>query len=160
MSTTMIMKNSLRATSRARLLAIAIGLVCTPPLLAQSLPLKGRWLPDDHPEAPAPYALLTIKDGILTWRGLTTSAPKCDQPFELKKENPGTVYTNGHGTKFVAGALGSLPTYLLKPSPSSCGSSAEDIRINFPLVYDTNHIELVEYVHGKPVSVRRLHRKK
>jgi hypothetical protein len=28
------------------------------------------------------------------------------------------------------------------------------------LIYDTRHIELIEYAAGKPVGVRRFHRKK
>ena len=96
----------------------------------------------------------------MTWRGPDKSAPACVQPFTLKKESPGTVYTNGHGTKFVAGALGSLPTYLLTLGPATCGSPAEEVRISFPLVYDIKHIEFIEYVHGKPVSSRRFYRKK
>ena len=139
-----------------KVLASVLGLVCGVPVLAQPLPLAGRWLAD----AGNPAAVLTIKDGNLSWREPKTSSPACVRPFELRKERPGTVYTNGQGTRFVAGAPGSIPTYLLKLAPGACGSAGDDVRISFPLIYDTNHIELIDYVAGKPVSVRRFHRKK
>jgi len=34
------------------------------------------------------------------------------------------------------------------------------VRIRYPLIYDTRHIEVIEYENGKPVSSRRFHRKK
>jgi len=153
-------KNFLNPTCRARLLALVLGLGCAPTLLAQSMPLAGRWLLDDHPETPAPYTVLTIKDMRLSWSGPGKSAPKCVQQFVLKNEKPGTVYADGHGTRFVAGVPGSIPTYLLRLSASTCGGIDEDVRIRFPLVYDTRHIEVIEYANGKPLTSRRFHRKK
>lgn len=147
-------------TARARLLAIAFGLGWAPALLAQPLPLAGRWLPDAPAAAPDAYTVLTIKDSTLSWSGTKRSAPRCVQKFVLKKEKPGTVYLDGRGTRFVAGSLGSLPTYLLQLGAGTCASTADAARISFPLVYDTNHIEFIEYANGKPLSSRRFHRKK
>ena len=146
--------------TRTRLLAIAFGLGCAPFVMAQPLPLKGRWLLDAPAEAQAVYTTLTIKDGRLRWSGPAGSAPACEQPFVLKKEAPGTVYADGHGTRFVAGVPGSIPTYLLTLGDSSCGGAGADLRIRFPLVYDTDHIEVIDYANGKPLSSRRFHRKK
>ncbi|HEX8785975.1 MAG TPA: hypothetical protein VF793_07325 [Telluria sp.] len=154
------MKNFLSSRCRARLLATVVGLGWASSLLAQPLPYIGRWLLDDQAEAQASPSILTVKEASMTWSGPNKSAPACVQQFVVKKENPGSVYTDGHGTKFVAGSLGSLPTYLLKVSASTCGGANEDVRIRFPLVYDINHIEVIEYVNGKPVSARRFHRKK
>ena len=153
------MNRFLSPRRRAQWLAIACGLGCAPSLLAQTLPFSGRWLLDDHPDAQT-YTTLTIKGPNLTWTGPDKSVPPCVQQFELKKENPGTVYRDVHGTKFVAGALGSLPTYLLNISASTCGGVGEDVRIRYHLVYDVSHIEFIEYAQGKPVSARRFHRKK
>jgi hypothetical protein len=154
------MRNFLRPTSRARLLAIVLGLGWAPSLLAQPFPFNGRWLPDNPPAAPPGYTALTVKGATLTWSGPTKSAPKCVQQFELKNEKPGTVYVDGRGTKFVSGVPGSIPTYLLKISDSTCGNAGEDLRIRYALVYDVTHIEIIEYVNGKPVTSRRFHRKK
>jgi hypothetical protein len=152
------MKHGLGPARRVKLLALVLGLGLGygAPLLAQPLPLAGRWLPDEGGSS----TVLTIKDGKLSWREPKTSAPACVRPFVLKKEIPGTVYTNGQGTKFVAGVPGSIPTYLLKLEPGACGSAGDEVRISFPLIYDTNHIELIDYVAGKPAGVRRFHRKK
>jgi hypothetical protein len=141
------------------LLAILLGLGASPSLFAQSLPFTGRWLLDDGPAAQAPYTSLTIKGERLSWSGPDKSAPGCVQEFVLKPEKPGSVYLDGRGTKFVAGAKGSLPTYLLQLRSSTCGRVGEGVRISYPLVYDTRHIEVIEYVNGKPVSVRRFRRK-
>jgi hypothetical protein len=154
------MKNFLSPRHQARLLAIALGLGCVPPLMAEPLPFNGRWLLDVPSDAQASYTMLTVKGDKMTWTGPDKSAPKCVQQFVLKNEKPGTVYTDGHGTRFVAGSLGSLPTYLLTLTTSSCGNVDEDVRIRFPLVYDVRHIEVIEYVNGKPVSSRRFRRKK
>jgi hypothetical protein len=139
------------------LLALAVGLGCASSVLAEPLPFAGRWLVDDHPDVQ-----LRIKDATLSWREPGSPAPGCVRPFEVKQERPGTVYTDGRGKKFVAGVPGSIPTYLLKLGAGlgACASPAEEARIIFPLIYDTGHIELIEYVAGRPVSVRRLHRKK
>ena len=147
------MKSLLRSRCRAPLLALVVGLGlgCSASVLAEPLPFTGRWLADDHPEARA----LQIKEASIAWR-----EPACVRQFTLKKERPGTVYRDGRGRKFVAGALGSMPTYLLQLDAGTCGSPADEMRISFPLVYDINHIELIEYALGKPVSARRLHRKK
>ena len=102
---------------------------------------------------------MTIKGERMSWSGPAGSAPGCVQEFVLQKENPGTVYVNGHGTKFVAGLSGSLPTYLLKLGAGTCASTEEEMRISFPFVYDRNHIELVGYAKGKPISSRRFRRK-
>jgi hypothetical protein len=96
----------------------------------------------------------------MSWHGKDKSLPRCVWQFTLKQDKPGTVYTNARGTKFVAGAPGSIPTYLLQVSPGTCGSASEEVRINYPLIYDTRHIELIEYATGKPVNVRRFHRKR
>jgi hypothetical protein len=143
---------------RSALLALALGPGCASSSMAEPLTFHGRWVPDD--DQAAPYASLTIKASTIAWRGPEKSAIPCVRDFVQKKERPGTVYRNGRGTKFVAGALGSMPTYLLTLNPGSCGSPGEEVRISFPLVYDINHIEFIEYVAGKPVSAVRLHRKK
>lgn len=156
----MIMKTFLSSANRARLLAIVLGLGCAPAVLAQSLPFAGRWLLEDHPDPQAPDAVLTINGSNLAWSAKKGAAPTCVQPFVLKNEAPGTVYTDGHGTKFVAGVPGSIPTYLLKVGASTCGSLEEEVRIRYPLIYDVGHIEVIEYVKGKPVSSRRFRRKK
>jgi hypothetical protein len=142
------------------LLAMLFGLACAPSVLAQSLSFTGKWLLDDGSEAPAGYTVLTIKGERLSWSGPNKSAPGCVQEFVVKKENPGTVYLDGRGTKFVAGVKGSIPTYLLQLRTSTCGRIGEDVRIRYPVVYDTGHIEVIEYVSGKPLGSRRFHRKK
>lgn len=154
------MRHFLRSTSRARLLAIVLGLGWAPSLLAQTFPFNGRWLLDNPSADPAGYTTLTVKGTTLTWSGPAKSAPKCIQQFEPKSEKPGTVYVDGRGTKFVAGFPGSIPTYLLKISDSTCGNAGEDLRIRYPLIYDVTHIEIIDYVNGKPVTSRRFHRKK
>jgi hypothetical protein len=141
-------------------LAMLLGLACAPSVLAQSLPFTGKWLLDDGQDAQAVYTRLAVKGESMTWSGADKSTPGCFQEFVLKKENPGTVYIDGHGTKFLAGLKGSIPTYLLQLRSSSCGRAGEEVRIRYPLVYDTRHIEVIEYVNGKPVSSRRFHRKK
>jgi hypothetical protein len=141
---------------RSPLFALILG--CASSALAEPLTFHGRWLPDDDQDAA--YASLTIKESTISWRGPDKSTPACVRDFVQKPERPGTVYRDGRGTKFVAGAPGSMPTYLLLLRPGSCGSPGEQVRISFPLVYDINHIEFIEYVAGKPVSARRLHRKK
>jgi hypothetical protein len=142
------------------LLAVLLGLGAAPSVLAQSLPFSGRWLLDDGAAAPAPYTSLAVKGGSLSWSGPDKSAPECVQEFVLKTEQPGSVYRDGRGVKVVAGAKGSLPTYLLQLRSSTCGRAGEDVRISYPLVYDTRHIEVIEYVGGKPVSARRFRRKR
>lgn len=154
------MNNHSSSRFRAQCLALVLGLACSPALPAQSLPFNGRWLLDEPQETQATYTLLTVKDATMTWSGPNKSAPKCVQEFVLKSERPGTVYVDGRGARFISGSPGSLPTYLLKLSASSCGGVGEDVRIRYPLVYDVRHIEVIEYVSGKPVSSRRFHRKK
>ena len=141
------------------LLVAVLGLGLAPAVLAQSLPFTGRWLLDDGSAASAPYTSLTVKGGSMTWSGPGKPAPKCVQEFVLKTEKPGTVYVDGRGTKFLAGVKGSIPTYLLQLRTSTCGRAGEDVRIRYPLVYDTRHIEVIEYVGGKPVSSWRFRRK-
>lgn len=154
------MRNTfLRPHRRARLLALLFGLACTPPLLAQALPFAGRWVLDAPAGTQAPYTALTIKNDSMAWSGPNKAAPKCVDEFVVRNERPGSVYVDGHGTKFVAGALGSLPTYLLKLSASTCGTLELDVRITYPLVYRTNRIDVIDYVAGKPVSSRRFRRK-
>lgn len=154
------MRHFLLSTSRARLLALVLGLGWTPSLLAQTFPFNGRWVPDDPPAAQPAYTLLTVKGTTLTWSGPKKSASRCVQHFELKNERPGTVYVDGRGTRFVAGVPGSIPTYLLKIGDSTCGDAGADLRIRYPLVYDVTHIEIIGYVNGKPMTSRRFHRKK
>jgi hypothetical protein len=144
----------------ARLLALTVGLGAAPSLLAQPLPFTGRWLLDDRAQTSASYTVLSIKGESMSWSGPDKSVPRCVQEFVLKRETPGSVYLDGRGIKFVAGAKGSLPTYLLQLRSSTCGRVDEDVRISYPLVYDTRHIEVIEYVSGKPVSSRRFRRKK
>ena len=142
------------------MLAAALGLVWASSALAQDLPFAGRWLLDEQPGAAASaYPVLTIKGDRLAWGGLKTSAPACVQQFVLQQERRGTMYTNAHGTKFIAGVPGSLPTYLLKLSHNGCAGAADAVRIIYPMVYRTGQIEVLEYVNGKVVSARRLHRK-
>ena len=144
---------------RTRLLCACLGLAAAPAVLAQTLPFAGRWLLDDPAQAQGGYTVLDIKDGRMRWSGPDKSAPACVQEFAPKIEKPGTVYRDGRGTRFVAGAKGSLPTYLLTLRSGSCGRADEDVRISYPLVYDTRHIEVIEYVNGRPVSSRHFHRK-
>jgi len=151
------MKNILSSRWRARLLAIIAGFGVSPFLLAEPLPYIGKWIPDA--QASSDWTL-TVKDTSMSWRGPDKSAPACVQAFELKTEKPGTVYIDGRGFRFVAGSLGSLPTYLFRLGPNTCGGPADEVRISFPLVYDRQHIELIEYAGGKPLTVRHLHRKK
>jgi hypothetical protein len=144
-----------------RLLALVVGLGCASSVPAQEVPFAGRWLLDEQPGAAASaYPVLTIKGERMSWSGPTKSAPGCVQQFMLQKEPPGTTYLNGRGTKFIAGVPGSLPTYLLKLSANSCAGGADAVRISYPMVYGSRQIEVIEYASGKPVSVRRLHRKK
>ncbi len=146
------------------LFAFLLGLGCAPSLLAQQLPFAGRWLLDAQADAQAAsrarYTVLSVKDDRLRWSGPDKSVPPCEQEFALKKEKPGTVYLDGRGTRFLAGFPGSIPTYLLTLRSSTCGRAGEDVRIRYPLIYDTRHIEVIEYENGKPVSSRRFHRKK
>jgi hypothetical protein len=154
------MKKSLGSTRRAQLLALFLGLGAVASLQAEPLPFAGRWQADDGAETQAGYTTLVIRGDTMSWHGKDKSLPRCVRQFALKKEKPGTVYTNARGTKFVAGAPGSIPTYLLQLSPGTCGSAGEELRINYPLIYDTGHIELIEYAAGKPSSAGRFHRKK
>jgi hypothetical protein len=127
-------------------------------VLAEPVPFAGRWLADDPAESP--YTTLIVKGDTLSWRGPDKSVPRCVRQFAVQPERPGTVYVNARGTKFVAGAKGSIPTYLLQLDDGTCGSASSAVRINYPLIYDTRHIELIEYAAGKPVGVQRFHRKK
>lgn len=155
------MKKILSPSVAARLFAVVVGAGCAPSLLAQTLPFAGRWLLDASPTAPpSAYTRLTIKDTTLSWAGPTKAAPTCVQHFTVKKEKPGTEYRDGRGTKFLAGVRGSLPTFLLTLTASDCGNAGEDVRISFPLVYDLNHIEVIDYVKGKPMTSRRFRFKK
>jgi hypothetical protein len=124
------------------------------------VPFSGRWLLDDGPDAQTAYTVLTVKGESLRWSGQDKSAQPCVQEFVVKNEKPGTVYVDGRGTRFLAGVKGSIPTWLLQLRSSTCGGVGEDVRIRYPLVYDTRHIEVIEYLNGKPVSSRRFHRKK
>jgi len=145
---------------RARLLAMAAGLGCALSVLAQDMPFAGHWLPDQQPgAAAAAYPALTIKGDRMSWGGSAKSAPACVQQFVLQNEKPGTMYVNGRGTKFIAGVTGSLPTYLLKLRANGCAGGADAVRIIYPMVYRTGQIEVIEYVNGKVVSARRMHRK-
>lgn len=141
-------------------LVLVCGLACAPAALAEAPPFNGRWQLDAPVPAQATYTRLHIKETSLAWRGRGKPAPACTHQFELKQEARGTTYRNGRGTQFVAGFPGSLPTYLLKINGSDCGSPVDAVRISYPLVYDVRHIEVIEYVGGKPVSARRLHRAK
>ena len=144
--------------SLARVVAVVAGLGCSASVLAEPVPFAGRWLADD-PDA-SPYTTLTVKGGTLSWHGPDKSVPRCVRQFAVQQERPGTVYMNAHGTKFIAGFKGSIPTYLLQLDGGTCGSGSSAVRINYPLIYDTQHIELIEYAAGKPVGVQRFHRKK
>lgn len=146
---------------RARWLAIVLGLGCATSAMADGLPFAGRWLRDEQAGAQPRYPTLVIEDGSLAWRGADKSIPGCTQPFTLHPEKPGTVYVDGRGKKFVAGAIGSFPTYLLDIGAGTCGAAGANaqVRISYPLAYDVKHIEFIDYVNGKPVGVRRFHRK-
>lgn len=154
-----VMNKSLPARRRAQMLVMFLGLGAVSSLHAEPLPFAGRWLADDDPEPQAGYTTLVIQGDTMSWHAKDKSLPRCVRQFTLKKERPGTLYTDARGTKFVAGAPGSIPTYLLQLSPGTCGSAGEAVRINYPLIYDTRHIELIEYATGKPASARRFHRK-
>jgi hypothetical protein len=146
---------------RLRPLALVLGLVGAAALRAQpvppSLPFSGRWLLDEGP-ATAGYTVLTVKEAGLTWSVPGKAPPPCTQDFTVQQEKPGTVYLDGRGKKFVAGVPGSIPTYLLKLVGGNCRGIEEALRIHYPLVYDVGHIEVIEYVKGRPVSARRFHR--
>ncbi len=144
--------------SLARLVAVVAGLGCSASVLAEPVPFAGRWLADD--QAASPYTTLVVKGDTLSWRGPDKSVPNCVRQFAVQPERPGTVYVNARGTKFVAGAKGSIPTYLLRLDEGTCGGGGSAVRINYPFIYDTRHIELIEYAGGKPVGVQRFHRKK
>ncbi|SDE43560.1 hypothetical protein SAMN05428966_108286 [Massilia sp. PDC64] len=144
--------------SLARLVAVVAGLGCSASALADTVPFAGRWIADD--QAASPYTTLTVKGDTIAWHGPDKSVPKCVRQFAVRQEKPGTLYVNAHGTKFVAGAKGSIPTYLLQLDDGTCGSGSTAVRISYPLIYDTRHIELIEYAAGKPVGVQRFHRKK
>lgn len=155
-----VMKRSSGPTCKAHLLVIVLGLGFCTPLLAEPLPFAGRWLADDPPDAQSPYTSLVIKGDTIAWQGPDKSVPRCVRQFAVQTEKPGTVYTNARGTKFVAGAKGSIPTYVLQLDAGACGSAGSTVRIHYPLIYDTRHIELIDYAGGKPVGARRFHRKK
>lgn len=146
-----------------RWLAPLVALACAPSALAQPLPsplpFAGRWLLDQGAQAQPAYTVLTVKGERLSWSGPAAS-PACVQEFVVKQEKPGTVYVDGRGTRFVAGMQGSIPTYLLQLRSSTCGGSGAgaEMRIRYPLVYDVSHIEIIDYVNGKPVSARRFRR--
>jgi hypothetical protein len=153
-----VMKNTMGPWCRARLMTIVVGLGFSTSALAEPLPFVGRWLADDA--AASPYTTLTVKGDTLLWHGPDKSVPKCTRQFAVQPEKPGTVYVNAHGTKFIAGFKGSIPTYLLQLDGGTCGNASSAVRINYPLIYDTQHIELIEYAGGKPVGAQRFHRKK
>jgi hypothetical protein len=154
------MSSLLKPGRPARLLAILLGLGCASTLHAEPLPFVGRWLADDRQQAPAADTVLTIKEASLSWRGPDKSTPACTRKFELKQEKPGTVYRDGRGTRFVAGAPGSLPTYLLKLEGGNCDRPADEVRISYYLVYDVRHIEVIEYVNGRALGSQRFHKAK
>lgn len=155
------MRPTLHTRRGLRLLALIAGLGCTSSVLAQAVPFSGRWLLDNPPKNQAVYTTLTIKDTSMSWHGQDQSVPPpCVQQFVLQQEPAGTVYANGRGTKFIAGVAGSLPTYLLKIGSGTCAGIEDAVRISYPLVYDVAHIEVIEYVKGKPVTSRRFHRAK
>jgi hypothetical protein len=159
--TATVMKTFLGSSCRAQLLlAMFLGLGTVSPLHAEPVPFAGRWLADDDTEPLAGYTTLVVQGDTMSWHGKDRSLPRCVRQFTLKQERPGTVYTNAHGTKFIAGAPGSIPTYLLQLSPGTCGSAGDEVRINYPLIYDTRHIELIDYAAGRPAGARRFHRRK
>lgn len=144
--------------SVAQLCTAAVGLGCSPALSAQELLFTGRWVPDMQAATPGAYAVLTIEAARMSWHDASMTSPGCSRNFALQPEKPGTEYADGRGTRFVAGTAGSLPTYLLKVTASTCGGKEDAIRISFPRAYDRAHMELIQYVQGKPVSARRFHR--
>lgn len=154
-----MMKDLSSRRRRARLLAGVLGLGCAPALLAQPLPFVGQWLRDAPPRPQVVYPVLTIDASSIAWIG-ANKTPTCVQRFLLENEKPGTVYADGRGARFVAGAKGSLPTYLLQISASTCSGVEDEVRISFPVVYDRDRIEFIEYVKGRPVSALRFHRSK
>jgi hypothetical protein len=144
--------------SVAQLCTAAVAFGCSPALSAQELLFTGRWVPDIQAAAPGAYAVLTIEAARMSWHDASMTSPGCSRDFALQPEKPGTEYADGRGTRFVAGTAGSLPTYLLKVTASTCGGKEDAIRISFPRAYDRAHMELIQYVQGKPVSARRFHR--
>ena len=146
-------------SGRHAALVVLAGLVWAPAALAQALPFNGRWLLDDGAGPGAGYSVLTVKGDKLSWTGADKKTPSCVQSFVLQAERPGTIYVDGRGTRFVAGVKGSIPTYLLRLADSNCGRAGELTRIRYPLIYDTGHIEVIDYVGGQVAGARRFHRK-
>jgi hypothetical protein len=153
-----------RLNARPTLLAgLAGALLClacaasAPSALAQAPQFTGHWK-SDNPASAAPDAVLTIEGASLSWRPKRHAPPMCSGTFALQAEKPGSVYVDGRGKKFVGGAIGSFPTYLLKVDPGTCGGGADSWRLSFPLAYDRVHMALTEYRNGRPIGFRRLRR--
>jgi hypothetical protein len=117
----------------------------------------GQWK-SDNPASSAPDAILTLEGTALSWRPNGKAPPMCRGTFALQAEKPGSVYQDARGRKFVAGAVGSFPTFLLSVDPGTCGGGADQWRISFPLPYDRRHMELTEYRGGRPIGYRRMQR--
>lgn len=150
------MKHSPHLLSPATLAGIVLALGCAPSALAKPPQYEGHWQADGNAAASGtPSAILTIEGTKLSWRPKRKGRPVCAGSFARLDEKPGTVYRDAAGRKFVAGALGSFPTFLLQVDPGTCASTADQWRISFPLAYDKRHMELIEYRNGRPVGARR-----
>ena len=114
----------------------------------------GHWKADGD-AAPDMPAILSLEGATLALRPKPKARPVCKGAFALQPEKPGTVYRNAEGRKFVAGSLGSLPTFLLNIEPGTCPVTASQWRISFPLPYDRRHMELIEYQGGRATGSRR-----
>jgi hypothetical protein len=143
-----------------RALVVLLACAWLPALAAERLSIFGKWAPDEGAGAKAGSPALTIEGSKLSWSGSKDGQPACVREFTLREERPGTVYTNGRGTKFVAGAKGSLPTFLLRIGASTCARTADAVRISFPLVYDSRHIEVLELAQGRVIASQRFYRLK
>lgn len=142
---------------RATLAATLLGLGMASAVAAEPQLFLGKWK-SDNPASTTPDAVLTFDGDTLSWRPRDKAPPQCSGTFALQPEKPGTVYVNGLGRKFVAGAIGSFPSYLLNVNPGTCGGTADQWRVSFPLAYDRRHMEVTEYKDGKAMAYRRLQR--
>lgn len=127
------------------------------PTQAAAPQFMGKWK-SANPASTTPDAILTIEGAAVSWRAAPGAKPMCSGAFALQAEKPGTVYLDAKGRKFVAGVIGSFPTFLLKVDPGTCGGGADGWRLSFPLAYDRGHMELTEYRNGRPIAFRRMQR--
>jgi hypothetical protein len=148
-----------RVNFPAALASLCLTLNCAPAAQAQAETPQflGHWK-SDNPASTAPDAVLTIEGATVSWHPKRGAKPMCSGTFALQAEKPGTVYLDAHGRKFVAGMIGSLPTFLLKVDPGTCGGGADAWRLSFPRAYDRRHMELTEYRNGRAIAFRKMQR--